>query len=91
MLLLVQLDASAGIPLKLTLLVPWVAPNPLPLIATAVPIGPDEGDTPEITGGTVNVTGLEACPCTVTTIGPVVAFAGTGTTMLVLLHEVGVA
>ena len=42
-------------------------------------------------GGTVNVTPLLACPDTVTTTGPVVAFAGAGTTMLVSLQLVGLA
>jgi hypothetical protein len=44
-----------------------------------------------IVGGIVKLTELEGCPATVTTTGPFVAFAGTGTTMLVSLHDDGVA
>src|SRR3954462_6412212 len=42
-------------------------------------------------GLTVNGTPLLDTPCTVTTTNPVVAPAGTGTTMAVLLHLVGFA
>src|SRR5204862_196417 len=42
-------------------------------------------------GTTVNATPLLATPPTVTTTFPVVAPAGTGTTMLVADHDVGVA
>ena len=65
----------------------------VPVIVTAAPTGPDAGSRQVMLGGTVtvNVTPLLARPPTVTTTFPVVAPAGTGTTMLVSLHAVGVA
>ena len=42
-------------------------------------------------GVTVKLTPLLACPSTVTTTGPVVLPAGTGTEILVALQLVGVA
>ena len=63
----------------------------VPEIVTDVAIGPDVGDRLLIFGGTVKETPLLACPLTVTTTLPVVAFAGTGTAMLVALQELGVA
>ena len=41
---------AALIPLKTTVLLPWVAPKPLPLMVTAVPAGPAAGDKPEMFG-----------------------------------------
>jgi hypothetical protein len=51
---------------------------------------PELGESVSILGVTVKVLPLLACPLTVTTTGPVVAFAGTGTAILVALHVVGV-
>jgi hypothetical protein len=63
----------------------------VPVIVTESPTAPEVGERLFIFGVTVNVTPLLACPLTVTTTGPDVALAGTGTTMLVALQLVGVA
>jgi len=85
----------AAVPLNLTVLVPCVAPKFAPVIATEVPTRPDVGLRLEMVGAaavvTVNVIPLLATPPTVTTTLPVVAPAGTGTTMLVAPQLVGVA
>jgi hypothetical protein len=91
MLAAVQLAGVAAVPLNVTVLVPWVAPNVVPLIVTESPTAPEAGDRALIFGPTVKVTPLLADPPTVTTTAPVVAPAGTGTTMLVALQLVGVA
>lgn len=43
MLVALQLVAVAGVPLKVTVLVPWVAPKFAPVIVTAVPTTPEVG------------------------------------------------
>lgn len=56
MLAVPQLVTEASVPLKLTVLVPCVAPKFAPLIVTAVPAGPDAGLNVEMLGaGTVTV------------------------------------
>src|SRR5207245_9606380 len=84
MLLALQLVGAATVPLNVTVLVPWVAPKFAPVIVTDVPTGPLGGARLVIPGvvNTVNATPLLALPPTVTTTLPVVAAAGTGTTML---------
>jgi hypothetical protein len=93
MLVLLQLVGMAVVPLKLMVLVPCVGPKLLPLIVMAVPTRPAEGRTLLIAGGvdTVNGTPVLGTPPTFTTTLPVVAPAGTGTTMVLLLQLVGVA
>jgi len=61
--------------LKVTVLVPWVAPKLLPLMVTRAVGGAEFGDTLEIVGAlaTVKATGLLVAPPTVTTRLPVVA------------------
>jgi hypothetical protein len=88
-----QLFGVAGVPLKVTVLVPWVAPKAVPVIVTTVPAAPDTGESLVITGAAVTVNDLEllAVPPTVTRTGPVVAPVGTGTEMLAVLQLVGVA
>src|SRR5215510_13780186 len=83
----------AAVPLKATVLVPWVEPKLVPVIVTEVATGPLVGERLVMLGGTstVKLTPLLASAFTVTTTLPVVALAGTGTTMLVADHEVGVA
>src|SRR5947209_19525211 len=44
MLVALQLVAVAVVPLNLTVLLPWVAPNPLPLIVMEAPTAPEFGD-----------------------------------------------
>jgi len=93
MLVALQLVGVAAIPLNVTVLVPCDAPKFAPVIVTEVPRGPKVGLRLVILGGTitVNATGLLGTPPTVTTILPVLAPAGTGTTMLVAPQLVGVA
>jgi hypothetical protein len=93
MLVPVQLAAvPAEAPLKVTVLLPWVAPKFVPVIVTAVPTGPDVSDRLVMLGGTVTVKlePLLARPPTVTTTFPVVAPLGTATVMLVPLQLVAV-
>jgi hypothetical protein len=79
--------------LKVTVLLPCVAPKFVPVIVTDVPTGPVVTDRLVMLGGTVtvNATPLLASPPTVTTMFPVVAPLGTATVMLVALQFVGVA
>src|SRR5262245_17135627 len=91
MLVVDQLVGAAVTPLNMTVLVPCVPPNVVPVIVTAVPTGPLVGASVVILGATVNVTPLLARPPTVTTTAPVVAPAGTATAMLVADQLVGVA
>jgi len=93
MLVALQLVGVPATPLKVTVLVPCVAPKFVPVTVTDVPTGPDVGDRLVMFGGgivTVKLTPLLAAPPTVTTTFPVAAPAGTGTTMLVALQLVGV-
>jgi hypothetical protein len=64
-------------------------PNPVPVILNDVPIGPEDGEIPVIVrlSISVNCTPLLTTPPTVTVTGPLVAFGGTETLMLVLLQE----
>jgi hypothetical protein len=84
---------TAVVPLNVMVLVPWVAPKLVPLIVTTVATGPLDGERLVMTGATITVYGsaLLARPPTVTTTLPEVAPAGTGTTMLLADHDVGVA
>src|SRR5215469_601202 len=94
MLVLLQVVAVAVVPLKVTVLLPGVAPKFVPVIVTGVPTVPEAGLRVLIVGAeavTVKFTPLLARPPTVTTILPVVAPAGTVTAMLVLLQVVAVA
>ena len=45
----------AGVPLNVTVLLPWLAPKFVPAIVTNVPTGPDAGLTLVIVGGVVTV------------------------------------
>jgi hypothetical protein len=96
MLVALQFVGVAAVPLNFTVLVPCVAPKFVPAIITDVPTNPDVGFRlvmlgPELAAVTVKLTPSLATPPTVTTTFPVVAPAGTGTTMLVALQLVGVA
>ena len=86
-----QLVGAANFPLNATVLEPWLAPKPDPLIATVVPAAPDVGERLLITGVTVKVTLLLAVPLTLTTTGPVVAAAGTVATIEFVFQLVGLA
>ena len=50
-----QLVGVAAVPLNVTVLVPCVAPKVVPVIVTAVPIGPLVGASDVIAGGAVTV------------------------------------
>jgi hypothetical protein len=91
MLVALQLVGVAGVPLNVTVLVPCVAPKFAPASVTGVPIAPAAGEALVRLGGTVNGSPLLPWPPTVTTMLPVVAPAGTGTTILVALQVVGAA
>ena len=87
-LVALQLVGVAGVLLKATVLVPWVAPKFAPAIVTDVPVGPKFGVRLVMLGGgvTVKVTPLLWMPPTVTITLPVVAPVGTGAVMLVSLQ-----
>jgi hypothetical protein len=94
MLVALQLEGVAAVPLNDTVLVPCEAPKFPPVIVTEVATGPVVGFRLVMLGAgvvIVNATPLLATPPTVTTTFPVVAPAGTGATMLVALQLVGVA
>src|SRR5262245_45540088 len=80
-------------PLKWTVLAPWVAPKFVPVIVTAVPAAPLVGDSVVSVGATetVKLTPLLARPPTVTVTDPVVAPAGTVAVILVAAQLVTVA
>lgn len=88
-----QLVGDADVPLKVTVLVPWLAPKFAPAIVTVVPTVPNTGLRLVMVGDgvTVKFTPLLATPRTVTTTLPLVAPLGTGATMLVAFQPVGVA
>jgi hypothetical protein len=87
---LLQLVGVAVAPLNVTVLEPCVAPKPEPVMVTDPPTVLDMGEAAVITGVTENVIPGLATPPIVTTTEPVVAAAGTGTTIFVLLQLVGV-
>jgi hypothetical protein len=94
MLVALQLEGVAAVPLNDTVLVPCEAPKFPPVIVTEVATGPVVGFRLVMLGAgvvIVNATPLLATPPTVTTTFPVVAPAGTGATMLVALQLEGVA
>lgn len=88
-----QLVGVAAVPLKVTVLVLWVAPKFVPVMVTGAPTTAEVGDRVVIVGvgSTVNAApALDMSP-TVTTTLPVVAPAGTETTIETVLQVVGVA
>ena len=91
MLVALQLVGVAVVVLNLIVLVPWLAPNVVPVIVTDAPTAPDVGERLVMCGVTVKLFPLLAVPDTVTTTLPVVAALGTVTAMLVALHVVTVA
>jgi hypothetical protein len=80
----------AGVPLKVTVLVPCAAPKFVPIIATEVPTTPEFGVSWLMAGAgtvTVNAVPALATPPTVTTTLPVVAPTGTTATIDVELQS----
>jgi hypothetical protein len=50
MLVALQLEGVAAVPLNVTVLVPWVAPKFAPVMITEVPVVPSLGDSSVIAG-----------------------------------------
>lgn len=87
-----QLDTGATVPLKLTVLLPCVAPKPVPVSVTGAPTGPELELKPVTTSGTVKFTALLVkLEPFVTVTFPVEAPAGTHALMLVSLQLLMVA
>jgi hypothetical protein len=88
-----QLLGVPGVPLKVTVLVPWVAPKPEPVIPSNDPTANEGLSMLVIDGGTitVNETPLLSCAPALTTTFPVMAPLGTLATICVSLQLVGVA
>ena len=86
-------DDGNAPPLRLAVLVPCEAPKFAPLITKPICTGPAFKDKVEIAGMFVtwNRIGLLDTPPTVTTMFPVIAPAGTGTTIVVEFQLDGVA
>ena len=94
MVVVFQLVAvPADTPLNLTVLVPCVEPKLTPPIVTELPTDPEVGFKTKMAGPELGskTEQLLDIPPTVTRTHPMVAPAGTGTTMLVALQLVGVA
>ena len=94
MLVALHAGVAAATPLKVTVLLPEVAPKFVPVIVTDVPAVPDVRFKLAIVGVgvvTVKLTALLAWVPTVTTTFPVVAPVGTAVVMLVLLQLVTTA
>jgi hypothetical protein len=89
-----QVVGAAGVPLNVTVLLPWLAAKFVPVIVTGVPIVPEFGFRLVIVGAgwtTVKLTALLVRPATVTTTPPVVAPEGTVVVILVAVQVVTVA
>src|ERR1700681_2799553 len=85
MLVALQLVGDAAVPLKVTVLLPWLVPKLVPVVVITAPTAPEVGLKLVMIGAegfTVKFTPLLANPPTVTTMLPVVAPIGTGATML---------
>lgn len=84
---------DAAVPLKVTMLEPWLGPKPVPPIVITVPIEPEPCDRLAIFGTTVNGDPLLVDPATVTVTVPLPAVAADGTAVVtdVELQFVGVA
>ena len=81
----------ARVPLIATKPLPWGEPKFAPCIVKTVPTGPEGGEMLEILGElrTVKANGL-LCVLAVTTTDALEAPTGTGTTMVVSVHNVGI-
>jgi hypothetical protein len=79
--------------LNVAVLLPCVEPKPVPANVTDMPMGPvlEEMELIESVPRAVNCTPLLVIPPSVTVTGPLAAFAGTVTVMLVLLQELTLA
>jgi len=86
-----QAVGVAAVPLKVTVLVPWLEPKLVPVIVTGTPAAPLGRDKLVILGATVKLNPLLVVPPTVTTRLPLVAPEGTVATIDVGLQPVAVA
>lgn len=86
-----QVVGVAVVVLNLTVLLPCVLPNVVPVIVTDAPTAPEVIDRLEMWGVTVKLFPLLATPDTVTITFPVVAADGTVTAILVAVQVVAVA
>ena len=86
MLVSLQVEGAATVPLKLTVLAPWDAPKLVPVIVTDVPTTPEVDERPVMAGITPKGIPVLVWPFTVTVMFPVVAPPGTGVTTLVALQ-----
>jgi hypothetical protein len=94
MLVALQFVGAATVPLKVTVLVPCIAPKFIPVIVMDVPTLPEVWLRLVMAGAggvTVKFTPLLASPPTVTATLPVVAVNGTETPILVALQLLGLA
>ncbi len=93
MLISLQLATGTVVPLSEIVLVPCVAPNPVPVMATSDPTAPAVGERFVMlsVSTTVKLMPLLATPFALTSTFPVVAPDGTGTAMLVAFQLAGVA
>ena len=94
MLVALQLVGAATVPLKVTVLLPWLVPKLLPVVVITAPTAPEVGLKLVMLGAegvTVKPIPLLGSPPTVTTTLPVVAPLGTGAVMLVALQLIGAA
>jgi len=90
MLVALQFVNNVAAPLpNVTVLVPWLDPNPLPAMITLLPAAPDAGDK-LVMLTMVKFTPLVSTPLAWTTTFPVVAPVGTVTLMLVALQRLNV-
>jgi hypothetical protein len=90
----VQLTPLGGFvwtPPNVTVLPPWVAPKLVPVIVTDAPIWPVFGDKLVMAGVTAKALPLLSTPAVETTMFPLVAPAGTGTTIEASPHVVTAA
>jgi len=74
-----QAVGVAIVPLKATVLLPWLAPKPVPVTVIKEPIVPEVADRALIFGTTVKGDPLLAVPPTVTTTAPLPPVAAAGT------------
>src|SRR5258707_14853579 len=94
MLVAFQFVGVAGVPLKVTVLVPCVEPKFVPVMVTAVPTTPEVGFRLAMFGAgvlTVKVALMPPISTTVTTTLPVVGPLGTITPLLMALQFDGLA
>jgi hypothetical protein len=85
-----QVVGVAAVPLKVTVLVPWLDPKLFPFMFTEVPPAPLVGDRLVMFGTTMKFSPLLEVPLTVTTKLPLVAPEGTVVTIDVGLQPVAV-